>query len=412
MALFAARLAQTVDALSHVRNVPRAVVEVFAKVFDVSPVICFITNWESFKPLAWIGLEDSKVRQSSCSAWVAKQISTGDNVVFLRRGSPCDAPGAAECVQPESAALGELGISALLALRFGGHLVGAIGFGHKNRILSSSSTVPSEMMDAASSIALVMEYYRLRVLHEEELARAWDIQKRLLPLNVPTHKNLDISVRFRPARTVSGDFYEFLWLSNGKMGVAIGDVAGKGLPAAMVMGNVISMLRRKMLLRSSGLSELMSELCALVYDSSPPAVFATMFYAVIDLDRLAVEYTTAGHDPPALLIRLGRDVSTSALSYGGMVLGLLRDPPAPYLVGKVALRSGDSVVMATDGVTEAFNPAGEQWGREAFTEAAQSACVAYKTADEISNCLLDELDAFIGGAPQSDDITLIVCRIL
>jgi sigma-B regulation protein RsbU (phosphoserine phosphatase) len=234
------------------------------------------------------------------------------------------------------------------------------------------------------------------------------VQERLFPQEYPPVAGLDYAGACRPALGVGGDYYDFILLSTTELGIAIGDVSGKGIPAALLMATLRAYLRGQMLQRESDLTSVMRNLNALVFESSAPNRYATFFYAELDVAARVLNYVNAGHNPPMLFRRAhGGDREVVRLDTGGPVIGLME--ACCYRQGRVALETGDVLVAYTDGISEAMNAIDEEWGEERLMDAIQSNRTV--PARALINRLMIAADAFVAGAPQHDDMTLIVVRM-
>jgi sigma-B regulation protein RsbU (phosphoserine phosphatase) len=269
---------------------------------------------------------------------------------------------------------------------------------------------------SAAQTALALEVARLttaigremaqreRLNRELEIAR--EVQEHLFPQRLPSVPDLDYCGRCRPAREVGGDYYDFLELPEGRLGIAIGDVSGKGIGAAMMMASLEASLRA---LASVGhdLAELMERVNSLVYAASSANRYATLFYAAYDPQTHRLSYVNAGHNPPVILRKLAAACQVFRLEMGGPVIGLLQQC---YQQGSFHLESGDVVVLFTDGVSESMNAADEEWGEDRLIEFAKT-CHG-RPAFEVMTQILAAAEQFASGAPQHDDMTLVVLRVL
>ena len=219
---------------------------------------------------------------------------------------------------------------------------------------------------------------------------------------------IDYSGACRPALGVGGDYYDFLKLANGELGVAIGDVSGKGIAAALLMASLQASLRGQAMTGLTNLAQLMSNVNRLVYDATPANRYATFFYGQYNRENRLFRYVNAGHNPPFVLRRTkSPTVHVIRLDTGGPVVGLF--PEAPYQQGSLTLESGDVFIGFTDGISEAMNPEDEEWGEEQLIPTA--AAHVHQSAAEIIPSLMAEADRFADGAPQHDDMTLVVLKM-
>jgi phosphoserine phosphatase RsbU/P len=249
---------------------------------------------------------------------------------------------------------------------------------------------------------------RERAAAQERLERdvriAGEVQRRLFPPADPAIPGLECHGLCGPAQGVAGDYFDFLPLPEDRFGIAVGDVAGKGLPAALLMASLQGALRSLASGNADCLVDLVGTLNAQIHSLTSDYRFATLFWGVFDekLHRLA--YVNAGHNPPMLLRRSG---AIERLWTGGPPLGILGGA-ASYQSDSVNLAPGDLLLIFTDGVTEAANEVNEQFGderlervlRETSTEPVASVC----------DRVLAAVVAFEDGQPQNDDITLVAAR--
>jgi sigma-B regulation protein RsbU (phosphoserine phosphatase) len=243
---------------------------------------------------------------------------------------------------------------------------------------------------------------RERLSREMEIAR--EVQERLFPQEIPAIAGVDCAGKCRPAFAVGGDYYDFIGLSDGKLGIAIGDISGKGISAALLMASLRASLRGQTLAPHPGLAGLMNNVNQLVYEASTSNRYATVFYGQYDRATRRLDYVNAGHNPPVVL----RGAEILRLEATGPVVGLLAD--APYQQAYCQILAGDILIAFTDGMSEALTIDDEEWGEERMIAAAQS-CRALPPAAMIDSLMLSA-DAFAAGAPQHDDMTLVIMRIL
>jgi sigma-B regulation protein RsbU (phosphoserine phosphatase) len=247
-----------------------------------------------------------------------------------------------------------------------------------------------------------------REQHQRELRIARDVQQRLFPQELPAVAGLEYAGTCRPALEVGGDYYDFVTPSRQQFGIAIGDVSGKGISASLLMATVRAYLHGRLAGRISDLPAMIADLNRFVYESSEPNRYATFFYAQHRESPRSLTYVNAGHNP-ALLFRsadAGAGTQPMRLAPGGPVIGLL--PNCQYAQAELALEPGDLLVAYTDGITEATNDAGVEWGEEGLTEAIRR-CGSCAPSEVIANVMAG-VDAFVGDASQADDMTLVVLR--
>jgi serine phosphatase RsbU (regulator of sigma subunit)/CHASE1-domain containing sensor protein/anti-sigma regulatory factor (Ser/Thr protein kinase) len=234
---------------------------------------------------------------------------------------------------------------------------------------------------------------------EQELRMARSIQHALLPKNLPELEGWEIAYHYQPAREVGGDFYDFLRLDNGRVGLVIGDVSGKGMAAALVMANTQSVLRA--VARRGGITpgQVLQEANELMYAYIPSNMFVTCFYGVLDLESGRLLYANAGHNLPCER----HDRQVDELRARGMPLGLM--PGMLYEEEEAVLAAGDDLLFYSDGLVEAHDPKGEMFGSSRL----QGLMKAHRSGDSsLINFLLSELTRFTGkNWYQEDDITLV-----
>jgi predicted ester cyclase len=235
---------------------------------------------------------------------------------------------------------------------------------------------------------------------EQELRVARSIQQASLPEEVPQLEGWQITPYYRPAREVGGDFYDFHLLSDGRLGVVVGDATGKGVPAALVMSTTCGMLRLAAQSYSSPgvmLQRVNEVLCPYI----PANMFVTCFYAILDSESGLLRYANAGHDLPYL----HHDGKAKELRARGMPLGLM--PGMHYEEKEDSLEVGDGTLLYTDGLVEAHDPQREMFGFPRL----QALVSEHGEEESLEEALLEELYSFVGeGWEQEDDITLVTLR--
>lgn len=231
-----------------------------------------------------------------------------------------------------------------------------------------------------------------------DMQEAHDIQRRLLPTEMPKLSGCDIQAAWQPARHVGGDYFDAIALGENALALCIGDVSGKGLPAALLMSNVQATVHA-LAQNTSGPADLCRQLNKVVLENTATGKFVTFFYATLDAER-TLRYTNAGHIPPILVRRNG---AVERLSDGGTVLGVF--PEVAYMECRVSLEPGDRLILVTDGITEAENPNGEEFGEGHLIESVlDHRDIA---APELRRVIMDAVESF---APQGlqDDATVMV----
>jgi sigma-B regulation protein RsbU (phosphoserine phosphatase) len=237
---------------------------------------------------------------------------------------------------------------------------------------------------------------------QRQLAIAADVQRRMLPAQMPNVPGLDIAARYVPSLELSGDFYDFIEME-GRLGVCVGDVVGKGVAASLLMASVRASLRAYAQ-DMYDLDEIMSRVNIAMTCDTLDKEFATLFYGVYDPGTRRLAYANAGHEPPLL----ARDGQIIPLDVGGMIVGV--DPTQKYKKALVTLSAGDMLVIYTDGLMDALNFDQKRFGRQRVYEALQQA--VSMPAQNAVHHLLWEMRRFVGLNRASDDTTIVVMKIV
>jgi serine phosphatase RsbU (regulator of sigma subunit)/predicted ester cyclase len=237
---------------------------------------------------------------------------------------------------------------------------------------------------------------------EQELQVARRIQQASLPKVVPQLEGWQITPFYRPAREVGGDFYDFHPLSQGRLGLVVGDATGKGVPAALVMSTTCGMLRAvSQALDSSSPGEMLGRVNEALCTSIPDNMFVTCFYAILDPESGTLRYANAGHDLPYL----HRNGDAEELRARGMPLGLM--PGRGYEEKEIVLDAGEAALFYSDGLVEAHDPKGEMFG---FPR-VRTLVAEHAEERSLGAFALEELYSFVGESwEQEDDITLLTLR--
>jgi serine phosphatase RsbU (regulator of sigma subunit) len=270
----------------------------------------------------------------------------------------------------------------------------------EKQVLSSASEVFALMIENARLNDRALEQEKVR----RDLALAAEVQRRLLPPQPPSSAVATLAAYTMPARSIGGDFYDFVDLPDGAIGIALADIAGKGIAAALLTSVVQASLRFISAESDVAAAELAGRMNRFLYRSTGANGYATFFYARFDADGRRLRYVNAGHNPPYLVRRTDGGVEVTDLSAGGTVLGLF--PDVVYEDAAVDLRPGDLFVAFTDGVTEARSANGEEFGEERLKDLLQAAVGA--SAADVAGRLADRMQQWIAGAEQHDDLTFVV----
>ena len=272
---------------------------------------------------------------------------------------------------------------------------------HKRDQLGSLGDSFNEMTSSVSDL-IAEQRTRQRLEHEISIAR--EVQEQLFPRVLPSIPGLQVAATCRPARTVSGDYYDFINLSPTRVGIAIADISGKGIFAALLMASLQAALRSMASLDGcSGTAPVVARLNNHVFKNTSDDRYATFFYAVYDTESHTLTYTNAGHLAPFFL----GNGKVQQLDEGGTVVGLFED--APYTQGTITVVPGSVLVAFSDGLTEAENVYGEEFGMQRLRE--EIVRHSNTPALDLAAGLIAATDQWAGTPEQADDITVVVARM-
>lgn len=394
-----------------------------------------------------------------------------------RRAAASASPDAARRREQECATLDAVDARLVLGITIRERLVGILSLGLRQGSRGYSAEDKRMLMSVAGQLAFIIENAKLaeRMVAEEglrrELALAREVQQRLLPESAPLSESFELAAFCQPARAVGGDYYDFLTLDENQTGIAVADVAGKGISAALLMSSVQASLRSQaMSYRASdddrSLAELVGTMNRLVYRSTGAASYVTFFYAQFDERAQTLTYVNAGHNPPMLiraknccgrvadnLPQTGSDrrayrkavlggmpaeradgscagvavleeepteinfagdfnprvnsFEVKELTMGGPVLGVFDD--CYYEQETVRMERGDLLVAFTDGLTESLDRDGDEFSEDRLREALTSC--AHMTADEVRDEVARQVREWAAGTAQHDDLTFVVLKV-
>jgi hypothetical protein len=249
-----------------------------------------------------------------------------------------------------------------------------------------------------------------RVVMKRDLQIAREIQTWLLPNEPPKVPGIEVAFQTRPANTVAGDYYDMFTRPKGTPDenhvlLAVADVAGKSIPAAMLMATFQASLRTLSVTPSS-LEELVASINRYACTNSQGGLrFTTAFLADLDPETRKLTYINAGHNQPMLCRKSG---ALERLDAGGLPIGISAD--APYQSGRVVLAPGDWLVIFTDGVIEAMNPRGDEYGENRLLAAVATS--SNGTPSQMMQRIMTDLDEFVGNTPQHDDVTCLLLKVV
>ena len=269
----------------------------------------------------------------------------------------------------------------------------------------SETALLRSMASQAASAIINSRLYEEQVTAERfqrQVRAAGEIQRRMLPAELPQRKGLEFGCVYDPSLQVGGDFYDFIEMPDGRLGVCVADVVGKGLPAALMMASVRSALRAQSPCAAdieAAVSAVNRHMCRDTLGSE----FATLVYGVFSADGRTFTYSNAGHPPP-ILLRGDRFIT---LEVGGLVIGVR--PDTVFEHEAIALQPGDVLVMITDGVIEALDFQAIAYGRARLLASVKK----YRELDatQLAQQILWDVRRFVGLADQSDDITVVVTKV-
>lgn len=303
----------------------------------------------------------------------------------------------------------EMGIEVIVPMQIQGKTKGLIILGKRiNNMDYTDADI--EFIFSVGSLAIIsLENRRLfkeeleKQKLEEELDLAREIQKNLFPQSIPTFNSFDIAAVNVSSKQVGGDYYDIIKINDKECYIAIADVSGKGVPASLLMANIQAFLQ-VICTHNIPLTEATGLINDLICKNTSDGKFITFFWGTLDDDAKVLDYVNAGHNPPLLL----RNGEITKLNVGGMILGVMKTD-IPYRYESINLQKDDIVVMFTDGISEAMNRTGEEFSDDRLENIVKN--ISDKSAKEIVNIIQSEVQSFIKGAPQSDDITLMVIKV-
>ncbi len=237
-----------------------------------------------------------------------------------------------------------------------------------------------------------------------EVKMAASVQQHLLDKHEPPTGWLDVAARTEPLKAVGGDYYDFIPLEDDRFGVVVADVAGKGLPAAMIMP-AVQIAMRTLTMHHTQMADVLKELNHVLFDALEPASYVTLCYAVFDVKGGKMAHSNAGHQP-VLHMRSGNG-DVTWLSRGGTPVGLL--PGGDYEIEEIDLQPGDIIVFYTDGIAEAENQEGEEFGTDRLAEVVKKN--RNGSAADLVSIIHDAADRFRAPNAATDDVTVIVVQL-
>ena len=387
-------------------------------------VAVLLEHGGSYRPafaIGYPGALDTDFGENSGTVQQLKRQAAPERVYFDDVKSWVNSP---QLTEQERCKLVSLNPQLLIPLTVKQTLLGIISLGQKRseapysngdvRVLKSVATQTALALSNAELTSAIADEVARREKLNREIEIAREVQERLFPQHLPEIAGLDYFGRCRTALGVGGDYYDFLALPDSKLGVALGDVSGKGIAAALTMASLQASLRADAMRAGNDIAGLITRVNAALYDASTEDRYATLFYAQYDPATHRLSYVNAGHCPPILLRCASKNSARDGNKAerldqaGGTVVGLL--PECTYEQAEVSLAPGDLLIIYTDGFSEAMNPSLEEWGEKRLLDAVSN-CNGLPAKDSIAK-IIQAADAYASGAPQSDDMTLVILRAL
>ncbi len=266
------------------------------------------------------------------------------------------------------------------------------------RLLSIIAAQSAQIIENAR---LYLEEQALQHI-QEEMRVAKNIQENLLPKETPFSDDYQFAGKSVPAKEVGGDYYDFISLKDGRIAFCLGDISGKGIPASLLMANLQASLRGQAFVGSE-CKDSVSFANTILYHNTDSTRYATLFYSILNKDQHRLTYCNAGHNSP-YLFSPGKE--PLRLSKGGIIVGMI--PDYAYEEDSVNFTNDDVFILYSDGVTEAMNFSDEEYGEERLENAVKKNL--HLSADEMIKEIFKDVETFTKGAPQSDDITMVIIK--
>jgi sigma-B regulation protein RsbU (phosphoserine phosphatase) len=265
------------------------------------------------------------------------------------------------------------------------------------RLLAILASQSAQIVENARLYEAEREFVKM----QEEVRLAAKIQSDLLPRAAPSLSGYEIAGKNIPAQVVGGDYFDFIALDEHRVAICLADVSGKGLPASLLMSNTQATIRSQTLVNATP-SECLTRANILLYRTTSPEKFVTLFYGILDTKTHGFTYSNAGHDSPYFMA----SSQFSRLETGGTVLGVIE--PFDYEQDSVTLASADTIVIYSDGITESFNEKDEPFGEERIEAVLKQHQKA--TASAIVDEIINAAKKFAGRRQQADDMTVVVIK--
>ena len=278
-------------------------------------------------------------------------------------------------------------------------LEGSGGFDESDQRLLSIIAAQSAQIVENARLYEEEQAYRFM---QREIRMASDIQKKMLPSGAPELNGYSLSGKNVTARSIGGDYFDFIDLGNFKWAVCLGDISGKGLPAALLMSNLQAILR-SLAVHVIDPANILKHANHLLYQTTNPEKFATLFIGILDIKQHQLTYSTAGHEPPFLL---GRQGKCKRLKTGGLPLAVMDD--LEYEQDQIILEKGDCIFIYSDGITDSMNRQEEQFGEERLQQLLEESEDFFKESEKLIEKIFNSCIRFCDGTDRFDDMTSVV----
>jgi sigma-B regulation protein RsbU (phosphoserine phosphatase) len=276
------------------------------------------------------------------------------------------------------------------------------GYSYNYEDITTLNILSNQLVIAMANARLYQESLEKQRL-EEELSLARQIQKDLLPKELPVGRDFEFAAYSEPSRYVGGDFYDFMHTKRNNLGIVVADVSGKGMPAALMVSQIQAMLRSEVR-NTDSIIRILQNVNYLMSTTTSAEKFVTLFYAEYDPEKRIMHYANAGHNYPIVINSKGEH---AFLIEGGLLMGAFKE--ATYKSDSLKLSPGDLVFFYTDGINEAFSPGGEQYGEERLLDLITS--IRGLSAQEIADRVVKEVVDFSSTEIPQDDMTVVAFKI-
>ncbi|MCK4836932.1 MAG: PP2C family protein-serine/threonine phosphatase, partial [Candidatus Aminicenantes bacterium] len=289
-----------------------------------------------------------------------------------------------------------------------GHMIGLVslfnkkaaeGFSQEDqRLLSIIAAQSTQIIENARLLREEQELIKI----QEELRLAYDIQTNLLPEKPPAISEYDIFGKSIPAKEVGGDYFDFIPLQDNQLVFCLGDVSGKGMGAALLMANLQATIRGQALLKQS-ITHSLDNANRLLFNNTSPEKFATLFYGCLDYRNHELRYCNAGHNLPFLFSAKQKPL---LLKEGGMIIGCMES--VAYEEKKIPIKKGDTLVIYSDGITEAINSEDHEFSEKKLERIIEKN--QHQSSRDLIETIISAVTEYTGDSPQTDDMTLMIIK--